>query len=70
MNMANNVVVRCVRIANSQVQMYVLGQQVNLVDLHVIPARTRAYPLTRKTMVVGYESKTRLASWGIRIVHR
>ena len=25
---------------------------------------------TRKTMVDGYESETRLTSWGIRIVHQ
>ena len=43
MNMANNAVVRCVGVAE-QVKLYVLGQQV-FVDLHVMPARPRAYPL-------------------------
>ena len=42
MNMANNAVVRCV--VADQVELYVLRQQV-LVDLHVMPARPRAYPL-------------------------
>ena len=43
MNMANNAVVRCVGVVQ-QVELYVLGQQA-LVDLHVMPARPRAYPL-------------------------
>ena len=43
--MENNAVVRCVGVPE-QVDLYVLvlGQQV-LVDLHVMPARPRAYPL-------------------------
>ena len=60
---------RCVGVAE-QVELYMLGQEV-LVDLHVMPARPRAYPLILgRPWFDGYESETRLASWGIRIVHR